>query len=124
MQGYDPREFENQLKSARRIHILHGYYTPHRVIFENRNRISSVVIHVCIELSMMSSFQLNLPKLKHYSGNQMGTSGDGMVDKVIWIGLNRTPIHDKVDVIDIPNYYEFQHNLDCNESNVVGYGKM
>ena len=48
----------------------------------------------------------------------MGTSRRN-ADKVVWIGLNKTPIHDKVDVIDIPNYYEFQHNLDCNESNVV-----
>jgi len=121
-QGYDPREFENQLKGARRIHILHGYYTPHRVIFENRDKISSVVIHVCIELSMMSSFQLNLPKLKHYSAE---TKWEHQVtewaDKVVWIGLDKTPIHDKADVIDIPNYYEFQHNLNCNDSDVVGF---
>ena len=59
----DPREFENQLNGARKIHILHGYYTPHKIIFENKDNISSVVIHVCIELSMLSSFQLNIPKL-------------------------------------------------------------
>ena len=45
-------------------------------------------------------------------------------DKVIWIGLDKIPLHDEVDVIDIPNYYEFQNNLQCNDSNVVGFATL
>ena len=41
--------------------------------------------------------------------------------QVIWIGLDKIPLHDEIDIIDIPNYYEFENNLQCNDSNVVGF---
>ena len=40
----------------------------------------------------------------------------------IWIGLDKTPLHDKVDnIIDIPNFYEFKNNLPTCMNNRVGF---
>ncbi len=121
-QGDDPQLFDEYMNNCRRLHILHGYYTPHKLITQNQDKLSSVVIHVSVDLSLKAGFKLGLPKLKHFSADpKWETKVSQLADKVVWIGLDKIPLHDKVDVIDIPNYYEFQHNLDCNESNKVGF---
>ena len=122
-QGDDQELFNKYMNECRRLHILHGYYTPHKLITQNQDKLSSVVIHVSVELSLKAGFQLNVPKLKHYSANpQWETRVTEMADKVIWIGLEDVPLHDRVkDVINIPNFYEFKNNLMCNNSNKVGF---
>ena len=121
-QGDDQELFNKYMNECRRLHILHGYYTPHKLITQNQDKLKSVVIHVSVELSLKAGFQLGIPKLKHFSANPKWEGEvTKMADKVIWIGLDRIPLHDEVDVIDIPNYYEFQNNLQCNDSNVVGF---
>ena len=122
-QGDDQELFNKYMNECRRLHILHGYYTPHKLITQNQDKLKSVVIHVSVELSLKAGFQLNVPKLKHYSANpQWETRVTEMADKVIWIGLEDVPLHDRVkDVINIPNFYEFKKNLMCNNSNKVGF---
>ena len=121
-QGDDQELFNKYMKECRKLHILHGYYTPHKLIIEQKDKISSVVVHVSTDLSLKAGFQLNIPKLKHFSADvKWERQITKMADKVIWIGLDRVPLHDNVDVIDIPNYYEFKNNLPCNDSNVVGF---
>ena len=122
-QGDDQELFNKYMNECRRLHILHGYYTPHKLITQNQDKLKSVVIHVSVELSLKAGFQLNVPKLKHYSANpQWETRVTEMADKVIWIGLKDVPLHDRVkDVINIPNFYEFKNNLMCNNSNKVGF---
>ena len=122
-QGDDQELFNKYMNECRRLHILHGYYTPHKLITQNQDKLSSVVIHVSVELSLKAGFQLNVPKLKHYSANpQWETRVTEMADKVISIGLKDVPLHDRVkDVINIPNFYEFKNNLMCNNSNKVGF---
>tara|TARA_R100000353_G_scaffold21222_1_gene19004 strand:- start:203 stop:1216 length:1014 start_codon:yes stop_codon:yes gene_type:complete len=122
-QGDDQELFNKYMNECRRLHILHGYYTPHKLITQNQDKLKSVVIHVSVELSLKAGFQLNVPKLKHYSANpQWETRVTEMADKVIWIGLEDVPLHDRVkDVINIPNFYEFKNNLMCNNSNKVGF---
>ena len=122
-QGDDQELFNKYMNECRRLHILHGYYTPHKLMTQNQDKLKSVVIHVSVELSLKAGFQLNVPKLKHYSANpQWETRVTEMADKVIWIGLEDVPLHDRVkDVINIPNFYEFKNNLMCNNSNKVGF---
>ena len=121
-QGDDPKLFDKYMNECRKLHILHGYYTPHKLITQNQDKLSSVVIHVSTDLSLKAGFQLGVPKLKHFSANpKWERQVSKMADNVIWIGLDKIPLHDEVDVIDIPNYYEFKNNLSCNESNVVGF---
>ncbi len=122
-QGDDQELFNKYMNECRRLHILHGYYTPHKLITQNQDKLSSVVIHVSVELSLKAGFQLNVPKLKHYSANpQWESRVTEMAEKVIWIGLEDVPLHDRIkDVINIPNFYEFKNNLMCNNSNKVGF---
>jgi len=122
-QGDDQELFNKYMNECRRLHILHGYYTPHKLITQNQDKLKSVVIHVSVELSLKAGFQLDVPKLKHYSANpQWESRVTEMADKVIWIGLEDVPLHDRIkDVINIPNFYEFKHNLMCNNSNKVGF---
>ena len=44
-QGDDPEEFGEILNGARRIHILHGYYHPHRYIRDNKDKIYTNAVH-------------------------------------------------------------------------------
>ncbi len=121
-QGDDPKLFDKYMNECRRLHILHGYYTPHKLIVQNQDRLSSVVIHVSTDLSLKAGFQLGVPKLKHFSADPKWESQiTKMADDIIWIGLDKIPLHQSVDLIDIPNYYEFKNNLMCNNSNVVGF---
>ena len=122
-QGDDQELFNKYMNECRRLHILHGYYTPHKLITQNQDKLKSVVIHVSVELSLKAGFQLDVPKLKHYSANpQWESRVTEMADKVIWIGLEDVPLHDRIkDVINIPNFYEFKNNLMCNNSNKVGF---
>ena len=121
-QGYSPRKFEETLKNARKIHILHGYYTPHRIIESNKDKLESVCVHVSVDLSLKAGFQLGLPKLLHFSANSHWEKQvSKWAKKAVWIGLDKIPLHDEIDIIDIPNYYEFKQNKKVCMSNRVGF---
>ena len=121
-QGDHPRDFEKIASKARKIHILHGYYTPHKIIEDNQDKIDSVCLHVCVQLSLKAGFDLGLPKLMHFSANRAWERRIAQIaNKVVWIGLDKIPLHDTVDIIDIPNYYEFTQNKKVCMSNRVGY---
>ena len=110
------------LDNARRLNILHGYYRPKDIIIKNFQKLHSVAIHVSIQLSLNAGFTLNLDKLQHFSGT---VSWEKEVSKqaknVIWIGLDKIPLHDQVDVIDIPNYYIFDKNYNITENDTVAF---
>ena len=121
-QGYNPREFEETLSGARKIHILHGYYRPHSLLMKNKDKIESICIHVSLELSLTAGVVLGVPKLLHYTAEPKWESQvASWAKKRIWIGINPTPLHDKFDMIDIPNYYEFTQNNKTSMNNRVGY---
>lgn len=121
-QGDHPRDFEKIAKNSRKIHVLHGYYTPHKIIEHNQDKIDSVCLHVCVQLSLKAGFDLGLPKLMHFSANRAWERRISQIaNKVIWIGLDKIPLHNHADLIDIPNYYEFKQNKKVCMSNRVGY---
>jgi hypothetical protein len=51
-QGHDRKKFKDLLYNARRINILHGYYSPHVFIEENKDKIHSVGIHCSVDKNM------------------------------------------------------------------------
>ena len=115
-------EFENTIKNCRKLHILHGYYSPNRHIIENKDKLESVCLHVCIDLSLRAKQQLGLRKSMHFaSSREWENDVSSWAKKVIWIGINKTPLHDKFDIINIPNYYEFNQNKNIVMSNIVGF---
>ena len=43
-QGDHPKDFEKIAGDARKIHVLHGYYTPHKIIENNQDKIECCMI--------------------------------------------------------------------------------
>ena len=44
-QGDHPRDFEEIAAKSRKIHVLHGYYTPHKIIEHNKDKIEYLATH-------------------------------------------------------------------------------
>ena len=122
-QGDEPKEFDNIIGNARRINILHGYYTPHKAIYKNKDKIYSNVSHVSLDLSMKAGFQMGIKNPLHFASSlEWESEVAELSEHNIWIGLDKTPLHDKVDnIIDIPNFYEFKNNLPTCMNNRVGF---
>ena len=55
------------LEGARRIHILHGHYTPTRAIHQNLEKIDSIVFHNLTKVSLMA--QQDKDEYLHWYGN-------------------------------------------------------
>jgi hypothetical protein len=116
--GNDIKKFEELCKGARRINILHGHYTPMKVIDENLDKIHSNVLHNSVD---------------HILKSQVGTDAyfgwhpfidSSWEQKVnihskhnIWIGV--------YDILtkntNIPNFYEFKSNLPLSNSSNIGF---
>ncbi len=66
------------LDGARRIHILHGHYTPTRAIHQNLEKIDSIVFHNLTKVSLMA--QMEKDAYLHWYGNWEYESE--MIDKI------------------------------------------
>ena len=62
-QGDDPKNFYELINNCRKLHILHGYYHPLKVIEENKDKIESLCVHVSLDLSLKAGFDLGLKKI-------------------------------------------------------------
>ena len=119
-QGHDRKKFRELLKNARRINILHGYYSPHVFITENKDKIHSVGIHCSVAQNVKAAFDLNLNKSFHF--HMVPEWEREIIDYAknpFWIGLNEATFNDKLQ--HIPNFYNFKHNRDVVDSNKVGF---
>ena len=94
-QSDDPVKFEQYIKECRRINILHGYYTPHKLISQHRDKIHSNVVHVSLDLSLQAGFTLDLPRLMHFASSKDWESDVlSWAKHKIWIGVEKTPFPD------------------------------
>ena len=115
-------DFYDLLNGAEKIHILHGYYEPTKVILDNADKIETNIMHCSLYKSLRAHKDLGLSWLKHFSAEDSWERE--MLDiakKTIWIGLDKTIYHDNYDIIDIPNFYEFKQDGIAVESNRVGF---
>jgi len=122
-QGDDLQKFGDLLNNARRIHILHGYYAPHKYITDNKDRIYSTGIHVNVNDALNANTKLELQHSRHFF---MDPSWEEDIVKYtknpFWIGIEKPNLKSKHDhLLHIPNYYEFKHNLDVTDNNTVGF---
>jgi len=119
-QGDDSTKFKDLLKGARRINILHGYYSPHKYIIDNIEKIHSNIVHVSIKDILKSTMVLNLDKSYHtYCEESWEDTLSEKAKHSVWIGVTEKKL--KHPNTHIPNFYEFKHNLDVNDSNQIGY---
>ena len=115
-------DFYRLLDGAEKIHILHGYYEPTKVILDNADKIETNIMHCSLYKSLRAHEDLGLSWLKHFSAEDSWERE--MLDiakKTIWIGLDKTIYHHNYDIIDIPNFYEFKQDGIAVESNRVGF---
>ena len=118
----DNEKFEQLINSARRIHILHGHYYPNSAILNNLDKVESYVMHNSIDMSLKAGLFSDSPGMQHYGADSEWENN--IIEKAkkrIWIGLFQTPKHGQYEFIDIPNYYDFQQNLELNDSTKVGF---
>jgi hypothetical protein len=116
--GDDIEKFEELCRNARRINILHGHYTPMKVIEDNLDKIHSNVLHNSVDHILKSQIGTDA-----YFGWHpfIDSSWEQKVNKhathSIWVGLYEILIENK----NLPNFYEFKHNLPLSESNYIGF---
>lgn len=112
-------EIDRILKGARKIHILHGHYTPTTAIHNNLERIDSIVFHNLTKVSLMA--QMNKDEYLHWYGNW--EYENELINKIknkIWVGLYHFPYNTE-NLHHIPNYYEFTQNKQLVDSFNVGF---
>ena len=116
--GDDLKKFEKIIKDCRRIHILHGHYTPMRVLVENKKKIHSNVLHNSVRHILMPGVMSDTPISDHpYHDSQWEKDMVKYSKKNIWVGLFNI-IH---ETINIPNFYEFKYNLPLSKSTKLGF---
>ena len=122
-QGDDVKGFGELLNNARRINILHGYYSPHRYITDNFDKIHTAGIHCNVEQAIKATLVLDLEKSFHFHMEQAWE--DTIVEKAkypFWIGIDKPKLKNNYDhLLHIPNFYEFKHNKDVVDNNIVGF---
>lgn len=116
--GDDLRKFEKIIKDCRRIHILHGHYTPMRVLVENKKKIYSNVLHNSVRHILEPGVMSDTPISDHpYHDSKWERDVVDYSKHNIWIGL--------YDILyentNIPNFYEFKHNIPLSSSNKLGF---
>ena len=115
-------DVKKDLDEADRIHILHGYYTPNQVVLDYKDKIYSNVMHVELKKSLNAHKDLELPLLKHFNASiEYEKDILNIAKKTIWIGLYESSYHNDYDIIDIPNFYEFNEDGITIDSNRVGF---
>ena len=117
-QGDNVEFAENLCKNARRINILHGHYTPTRLIVENKDKIHSNVLHNSVDHILKSQMSKdNLLSWHPYMDSSWEKEINEIATHSIWVGL----FNILFDNVNIPNFYEFKHNLPLSESNTIGF---
>ena len=116
--GDDIKKFEELCKGARRINILHGHYTPMKVIEENKDKIYSNIIHTSVDYILKSQVGSDAKfGWVPYMSNEWETTVNEWATHSIWIGLFDILIPNK----NIPNFYEFKYNKPLSKSNELGF---
>jgi len=122
---YDPRipnKFHELMGDARRINVLDGHYQTVDCIESNKDKIHSVVVQVSNELVVGAIDKLDISKSVEFEIELEWESKLLEWTKYpIWIGVDRVPLHDKFDFINIPNFYEFRENKEIVINDKVGF---
>lgn len=116
--GDDIEKFEDICKGARRINILHGHYTPMKIIEENKHKIHSNILHNSVDHILKSQAGTDASIGWHpYLDSSWEIEINDISKHSIWVGLFDILIKNK----NIPNFYEFKHNFELSKSNNLGF---
>jgi hypothetical protein len=116
--GDDIQKVEEICRNARRINILHGHYTPMRVIEENKHKIHSNILHNSVDHIIKSQVGTDASLGWHpYLDSAWETQVNEWATYSIWVGLYDILISNK----NIRNFYDFKWDLPLSESNNLGF---
>lgn len=116
--GDDIRKFESVINHCRRVHILHGHYTPMKVLEENKHKIYSNVLHNSVDHILKSQVGTDASLGWHpYLDSSWEKQINEWAKHSIWVGLYEILIKNT----NIQNFYEFKHNKPLSESNKLGF---
>ena len=111
-------QFDELIKNSRRVNILDGHYKSVWYLENNKDKIYSVVLHVKVKDALNVHKKLGLEKTLRF--NIEPEWEENLIEwskYPIWIGTNK--LEEKLK--HIPNFYEFQHNKELDDSDLVGY---
>ena len=112
-------QFDELIKNSRRVNILDGHYKSVWYLENNKDKIYSVVLHVKVNDALNVHKKLGLEKTLRLNIEPEWEENLIKWSKYpIWIGTNK--LEDKKTKF-IPNFYEFQHNKELDDSDLVGY---
>jgi len=112
-------QFDELIKNSRRVNILDGHYKSVWYLENNKDKIYSVVLHVKVKDALTVHKKLGLEKTLRFNIEPEWEENLIKWSKYpIWIGTNK--LEDKKTKF-IPNFYEFQHNKELDDSDLVGY---
>ena len=112
-------QFDELIKNSRRVNILDGHYKSVWYLENNKDKIYSVVLHVKVNDALNVHKKLGLEKTLRFNIEPEWEENLIKWSKYpIWIGTNK--LEDKKTKF-IPNFYEFQHNKELDDSDLVGY---
>ena len=116
--GDDILKFEKIVNDCRRIHILHGHYKPMGVIENNKHKIYSNVLHNSVDHILKNAVGSDASFGHHpYIDSRWEVDVNEWAKESIWVGLYEIKYKNK----NIPNFYEFKHNLPLSYSNKLGF---
>ena len=111
-------QFDELIKNSRRVNILDGHYKSVWYLENNKDKIYSVVLHVKVKDALNVHKKLGLEKTLRFNIEPEWEENLIKWSKYpIWIGTNK--LEEKLK--HIPNFYEFQHNKELDDSDLVGY---
>ena len=117
-QGDNPRKFNEICNGARRIHILHGHYTPVKCILDNKDKIYSNVLHNSVDYIIKSGMGSDVPFVYHpYMSSEWEREVSDWSKYNIWVGL----FDIRIQNVNIPNFYEFKFNKELSENTNIGF---
>lgn len=116
--GDNIEKVEEICRNARRINILHGHYTPMKVIEENKDKIHSNILHNSVDHIIKSQVGTDASLGWHpYLDSAWETQVNEWATHSIWVGLYDILIPNK----NIRNFYDFKWDLPLSESNNLGF---
>jgi hypothetical protein len=106
-------------EGARKIHILHGHYTPTTAIHQYLEKIDSIVFHNLTKVSLIA--QQDKDEYLHWYGNwEYESDLINKIKKKVWVGLYHFP-YETDNLHHIPNVYTFTKNKKLSTSNKIGF---
>jgi hypothetical protein len=96
------------LKSCQKIHFLHSHYYHREHLMDFKDKFGTVFIHAYPKDILVGSNNFFRSPISVQEYDEFLSSAE----RLVWIGINKnSSVYERFDPWNIPNFYEFQHNI-------------